>query len=117
MSGDYVERLRAMLNSDPDRFLSAEEEDLLSALDEIERLRVERKELEAVLAEGAQRDRALALLLLRSGGQVEFTLAERVSAPRDGELISYPNVATGGLVLAFQAADAVLQQPEHGGKS
>lgn len=39
MSDDYVDRLRAMLDRDPDRFLSTEEGDLLSALDEVERLR------------------------------------------------------------------------------
>jgi len=60
-------------------------------------------ELEAILAEGDQRDRALALLLLRDGGRVEFTEAERVAAPQHGQLVSHPNLATGGLVLAYSA--------------
>jgi len=60
-------------------------------------------ELEAIVAEGNQRDRALALLLLRSGGKVEFTQVEQAAAPSHGHLISYPNLATGGLVLAYSA--------------
>jgi hypothetical protein len=70
-------------------------------------------ELEAVVAEGNQRARALALLLLRSGGQVEFTQVEQVTAPLHGHLISYPNLATGGLVLAYSAdGETVGAAPE-----
>lgn len=121
MSG-HVERLKAWLTRDTvnrplrDRLCASYEEaplnrsDLRGALAELEQLRLRNEKLEAVLIEGSQRDRALALLLLRSGGQVEFTLAERVGAPQDGEFISYPNEATDGLVLAFQVADAAPQQ-------
>jgi hypothetical protein len=42
MSDDYIGRLRAMLDLEPDRFLSTEEGDLRTALDELERLRAER---------------------------------------------------------------------------
>jgi len=68
-----------------------------------ERWRARLAELEAIVAEGNQRDRALALLLLRSGGKVEFTQVEQATAPSHGHLISYPNLATGGLVLAYSA--------------
>lgn len=88
--------------------VSLDATDLRAAVDEL-------KQARAQLAEGSQRDRALALLLLRSGGQVEFSHAERVSAPSHGQLISYPNLATGGLVLAYsedgETIGAAPQQP------
>lgn len=55
MSGDYIERLRAMLKDGPDRFLSTEEGDLYAALDELEQLRTER----LALLEGNQRLQAM----------------------------------------------------------
>lgn len=127
---DHLERLKAFLDAwpakpvpgleeadliaegvmagDPDLYAS----DLNAAVAELKRLR-------AIVAEGNQRDRALALLLLRSGGQVEFTHSEQVSAPWHGHLISYPNLATGGLVLAYSAdgetVGAAPQQPARDG--
>jgi hypothetical protein len=77
--------------------------DTAQLLAEIDRLAARVAESDAIIAEGNQRDRALALLLLRNGGQVEFTETEQVTAPWHGHLISYPNLTTRGLVLAYSA--------------
>lgn len=42
MSGDYVERLRALMKREPDILTHDEEADLCAALDELEQLRTER---------------------------------------------------------------------------
>jgi len=92
---------------------------LRAVLAERKALAAQIAELEAIVAEGNQRDRALALLLLRSGGKVEFSQVEQVTAPWHGQLISYPSLATGGLVLAYSAdgetVGAAPQQPEPDG--
>lgn len=73
---------------------------------EREQLTARVAQLETVLAEEYQRDRVLALLLLRLGGRVELTEAERVAAPRVGEFVSHENPVTRSLEVAFVAAEA-----------
>ena len=98
-----VGRVQALLKREPGIFSRQEEADFRAVLADRDALAARVAELEAIVAEGDQRSRALALLLIRNGGQVEFTQVEQVTAPQHGELISYPNPATGGLVLAYSA--------------
>ena len=76
---------------------------LRTVLDKLERLGSVERELEARKREDRNVDRTLALLLMRLGGDVEFSRAEMEAAPRRGEFVTMQTV-TGGMRLAFQAA-------------
>lgn len=59
-----------------------------------------------------QRDaeRALIMLLARSGGTVKFTPAEQISAPSGGSFVSTHEVGTGNMVLGFVPAKRYSRQ-------
>lgn len=120
MSGDYVERLRSMLDRDPDRFLSTEEGDLCAALDELERLRAagagdsdEPQESGAVVAVNYG-DYARQEIWVRSGANIgawyllggEFGRVINEGIPRPPQHPHWEHVLARGPVTLLTRGDA-----------
>jgi hypothetical protein len=57
-------------------------------------------------------DRALALLLLRHGGQVEFTDIEMTEAPQHGEFFVFRNPGAFSQTLKFVPSDTSMAEVE-----
>lgn len=121
MTGQRLDEIRASYRfSDGSRPWNEDDAmDAFEAVDdlvtEVDRLRAEVERLigELLKTMGArdghrrrqiEAERALMLLLIREGGQIEFTPKEIVGAPSDGSFVSSRDAATGNDVLAFVAA-------------
>jgi len=99
----YVRQIHALRAEHGYMVHDYDDDAVATVLAELERLESVEQELEARKAEDRNVDRTLALLLMRLGGDVEFSRVELEAAPRRGEFVTAQTV-TGGMRLAFQAA-------------